>query len=185
MERIITGEVRLSYVNVWEPKEDNNGNMRYSTAILIPKSDKNTIETIKNGISQAVNAWKEEFGKVPKDLRLPLRDGDETDYPEYADHYFINAKSSQKPAIVNQQVQAVNDQSEIYSGVYARVSLSFYPYNVKGNRGIACGLGNIQKVRDGERLGGAGANAATEFDVIEGAQTPDDSNELERALLGL
>ena len=66
----------------------------------------------------------------------------------------MNANSKEKPQIVDRNVQAILDRSEVYSGCYARVSISIYPFNSSGNRGIACGLGNIQKIADGESLGG-------------------------------
>jgi hypothetical protein len=98
-------------------------------------------------------------------LKTPLRDGD-TERPDdeaYAGHWFINANSNTAPGVVNANREPVIDTSEIYSGVYARVSLSFYAFNSNGNRGIACGLQNIQKVRDGESLGSR-ANAEDDFD---------------------
>lgn len=64
-------------------------------------------------------------------------------------------------------MQPIIDRSEIYSGVYARVSISLYAFSVNGNKGVACGLGNIQKIRDGEPLGGH-TNASNDFDAVDG-----------------
>ena len=103
----------------------------------------------------------------PAALHLPLRDGDtERDDDNYAGCYFINANSKTAPQIVDKRVRPILDRSEVYSGVYAIVSLSFYAFNTNGNRGVACGLGNIQKVRDGEPLGGR-TNAASEFETLD------------------
>lgn len=96
-------------------------------------------------------------GKKPNKaaIKLPLRDGDiERDDEAYKGHYFINANSTTAPQIVDRAVKPILDRSEVYSGCYARVSLNFYAFNSNGNKGIACGLGNIQKIRDGESLGG-------------------------------
>ena len=95
--------------------------------------------------------------------QLPLRDGDtERDDEAYKNSFFVNANSTTAPQIVDRSVQPILDRSEVYSGCYARVSVNFYAFNSNGNRGIACGLGNIQKVRDGEPLGGK-SSAADDF----------------------
>lgn len=104
-------------------------------------------------------------GKVPPKgaLKLPLRDGDaERDDEAYKGAYFVNANSTTAPQIVDKAVQPILDRAEVYSGCYARVSINFYAFNTNGNKGIACGLGNIQKVRDGEPLSGR-TSAADDF----------------------
>ena len=104
-------------------------------------------------------------GKVPPKgaLKLPLRDGDaERDDEAYKGAYFVNANSTTAPQIVDKAVQPILDRAEVYSGCYARVSSNFYAFNTNGNKGIACGLGNIQKVRDGEPLSGR-TSAADDF----------------------
>ena len=99
-------------------------------------------------------------------LKLPLRDGDtERDDEAYKGHWFINANSISAPQIVDRQVKPILDRSEVYSGCYARVALSFYAYNSNGSKGIACGLGNIQKIRDGEPLGGR-TSATDDFSSV-------------------
>lgn len=167
--KVVTGVVRLSYANVWEPKSINGGAEKYSVSLIIPKSDTKTITAINTAVDAAIEEGKGKFGgKVPNKaaLKLPLRDGD-IDRPDdeaYADCYFVNANSNTPPQVVNKQVEPILDRSEIYSGVYARVSINFYAFNSNGNKGIACGLGNIQKIRDGEPLGGH-SNAADDFDT--------------------
>lgn len=165
--KVITGIVRLSYANVWEPKSINGGAEKFSVSLIIPKSDTKTIAAINAAVDAAIEEGRVKLGgKVPNKsaLKLPLRDGD-IDRPDdeaYANAYFVNANSSTAPQIVNQQVEPILDRSEVYSGVYARVSINFYAFNSNGNKGIACGLGNIQKVRDGEPLGSR-SNAADDF----------------------
>jgi hypothetical protein len=164
---VITGVVRLSYANVHEPKSINGSAEKYSVSLIIPKGDKKTVAAINTAIDAAIEEGKGKFGgKVPNKaaLKLPLRDGgiDRPDDEAYADCYFINANSKAAPQIVDRDLNPIMDRSEVYSGVYARVSVNFYAFNSNGNRGVACGLGNIQKVRDGEPLGGR-SSAADDF----------------------
>ena len=165
--KVITGIARLSYANIWEPKSINGGAEKYSVSVIVPKSDTKTLDAIRRAVDAAIEEGKGKFGgKVPAKsaLKLPLRDGD-IDRPDdeaYADSYFINANSNTAPQVVDTALNPILDRSEVYSGVYARVSVNFYAFNSNGNRGIACGLGNIQKIRDGEPLGGR-ANAADDF----------------------
>lgn len=157
MTKVITGKVRMSYANVWEPQSVNGGEPKYSVSLIIPKSDKKTLEKIKKAIEEAKKEGLSKLGgKIPANLKTPLRDGD-VDRPDdeaYADSYFINANSKIKPGIVNRNVEPILDQSEFYSGCYGRASIVFYAYNANGNKGIACGLQNLQKLEDGEPLGG-------------------------------
>ncbi len=168
--KVVTGVVRLSYANVWEPKSINGGAEKYSVSLIIPKSDKKTISEIEKAIDNAIKEGASKFGgKVPNKstLKLPLRDGDsERDDEAYKDSFFVNANSTTAPQIVDTRVQPILDRNEVYSGVYARVSITFYAFNSNGNKGIACGLGNIQKVRDGEPLGGR-SNATDDFTTLE------------------
>lgn len=165
--RIVTGEVRLSYANVWEPKSIQGGAPKYSVSLIIPKSDTETLGAISRAIDAAIEAGTGKFGgKTPNKatLKLPLRDGDiEKDDEAYAGAMFLNANSQTPPQIVDEHVSPVLDRAEVYSGCYARVSLSFYAFNTNGNKGIACGLGNIQKLRDGDVLGGGHVSAASDF----------------------
>ena len=167
--KVVTGIVRLSYANVWEPKSISGGDPKYSCSIIIPKSDTDTVNAINAAIECAMKEGIGKFGgKIPPKgaLKMPLRDGDtERDDDAYAGCYFVNANSKTAPQIVDKYVRPILDRSEVYSGVYAHVSLSFYAFNTNGNKGIACGLGNIQKVRDGEPLGGK-STAADDFATL-------------------
>ena len=179
--KIITGVCRLSYANIWQAKSINGGTPKYSTSVLIPKSDMKTIANVKAAIEAAYyegeSKLKGNSKTVPAltSLKMPLRDGD-TERPDdeaYAGHWFLNANSNTAPGVVDANREPIYDTSEIYSGVYARVSLTFYAFNSNGNRGIACGLQNIQKVRDGESLGG---KPKAEEDFNDGFQVEDDSD---------
>jgi len=169
--KVITGLVRLSYANLWEPKAVNEGaTPKYSVSVIIPKSDKETIAKINNAIDAAIEEGIGKFGgKKPNKaaIKIPIRDGDieREEDAAYADAFFVNANSTTAPQIVDIKVQPILDRSEVYSGVYARVSLNFYAFNSNGNKGVACGLGNIQKVKDGEPLGGK-TDATKEFEEV-------------------
>ena len=161
--KVITGKnTRWSYANVWDPKSINGGAPKYSVSLIIPKSDTATIEKIKAAIKAAYEEGESKLkgnGKtVPplESLKTPLRDGDleRPDDEAYHDSYFINANSSSAPGIVDANCQPILDRSEVYSGVYGRASINLYAFNSNGNKGIACGLNNLLKIRDGEPLGG-------------------------------
>ena len=172
--KVITGpETRWSYANVWEPKSINGGAPKYSVSLIIPKSDTKTVEKIKAAIKAA---YDEGQGKLKGNsrtvpalsvLKTPLRDGDteRPDDPVYANSYFINANSASAPGIVDADCQPIIDRSEVYSGVYGRASINFYAFNSNGNKGIACSLNNLQKIRDGEPLG---THSSAEDDFNDG-----------------
>ena len=168
--KVVTGVVRLSYANVWEPKSINGGDEKYSVSLIIPKSDKKTIADINKAVDAAIKVGVGKFGgKIPNKtaLKLPLRDGDaERDDEAYKDSYFVNANSATAPQIVDTKVQPILNRDEVYSGCFARVSITFYAFNSNGNRGIACGLGNIQKVADGDPLSSR-STAEDDFTSLE------------------
>lgn len=161
---------RISFANIWEPKAINGGDEKYSVSCLIPKSDKKTITRIQKAVEAAKEDGKARkwSGKIPPNLKLPLRDGDidRPDDENYEDCYFLNASSKDAPQVVDRKVNPVLDPMMVYSGCYCNVSVNFYAFNANGNRGVAAGLGNIQFVRDGERLSGK-ASADADFDALE------------------
>ena len=159
---IYNGKTRWSYANVWDPKSINGGTPKYSVSLIIPKSDVATVKKIEAAIQAAYEEGESKLKgsskSVPslKVLKTPLRDGDleRPDDAAYADSYFINANSASAPGIVDADRQPILERSEVYSGVYGRASINFYAFNSNGNKGIACGLNNLQKIADGEPLGG-------------------------------
>lgn len=184
--KVILRNVRLSYANVWEPRTAEDGaKPKYSASLIIPKTDTSTIAAIRAAIKEAIGSAETKL-KIPgpgdprrdaiiSRLKTPLRDGD-LDRPDdeaYTGSYFINAASTNKPGIVDAQVNPILDRAEVYSGCYANVSVNFYAYNTNGNRGIAAGLNNLQKVRDGEPLGGA-APASADFTPVSFTEDADD-----------
>lgn len=161
--KVITGEnVRWSYANVWDPKSINGSAPKYSVSLIIPKSDKATVAKINAAIQAAYEEGESKLKGNSKSvpalsvLKTPLRDGDleRPDDEAYKNSYFVNANSATAPGIVDADRQPILDRSEVYSGVYGRASINFYAFNSNGNKGIACGLNNLQKIKDGEPLGG-------------------------------
>ena len=161
---------RISFANIWEPKAINGGDEKYSVSCLIPKCDKKTIARIQKAVEAAKEDGKTRKwgGKIPPNLKLPLRDGDidRPDDENYEDCFFLNASSKDAPQVVDRKVNPILDPMMVYSGCYCNVSVNFYAFNANGNRGVAVGLGNIQFVRDGERLSGK-ASADADFDALE------------------
>lgn len=161
--KVITGpKTRWSYANVWDAKSINGGAPKYSVSLIIPKSDTKTVEKLQAAIKAAYEEGQSKLkgnGKsVPalSAIKTPLRDGDaeRPDDEAYRNSYFINANSATAPGIVDADRNPILERSEVYSGVYGRASINLYAFNSNGNRGIACGLNNLQKISDGEPLGG-------------------------------
>ncbi len=175
--KIVTGLVRLSYLHIWEPVAIEEGQpKKYSASLIIPKSDKATLSAIKTAIDAAKEQGKAKFGgKVPTSLKTPLRDGD-VERPEddnYKGSYFINANSTTRPGVVDKNIQQIMNQDELYSGCYGKVSITFYAFNTSGNKGIACGLNHIMKIKDGEALGGR-SSAESDFANVTNEDVEDD-----------
>ncbi len=164
---ITTGKVRFSYCHLFAPYANNPGQEpKYSMMVLVDKKDKKTLDKINAAIEEAKLKGKSEKwgGKVPANLKTPLRDGDEEHPGEapYAGKMFFNCSAKQRPGIVDADINPIIDPEEVYSGCYGRVNVAFYPYDASGNRGVAAGLNHVQKLADGERLGG-GVSVETAF----------------------
>lgn len=185
--KIVIGECRLSYCHLFTPEAASEGSeKKYSVSIIIPKSNKKLVNEIKAAIAAAAQAGIAKFGgRKPANLKTPLRDGDE-DRPDdeaYADSWFINATSRTKPGVVKAskvmgetKLVEVTDEDDVYSGCYGWVSVNFFAYNNAGNRGIAAGLNNVLKTKDGEFLGGR-SSAQSDFSGIDlGGSLEDDED---------
>lgn len=162
---VTTGKVRLSYVHLFSPYAHNPGqDPKYSTTILVPKSDIASKQRIDMAINKAIEAGvKDKWGGVrPPILGIPVYDGDgvrpSDGLPfgqECKGHWVFTASSKQPISVVDTGLNPIMDQTAVYSGIYARVSVTFFPYNSNGKKGIGCGLGPVQKLEDGEPLGGS------------------------------
>lgn len=174
--KVVFGPCRLSYThlfNKFAPKGDTAG-AKFMTNVLIPAGETETLNAIKKAIENAktqgiTSKWG---GKEPKKLDLPLRDGNDKDDEVYADKFYLNAKSSTRPGIVDRNKVAIVDEEEVYSGMWAVVSVTFYPYDTNGNRGVACGLNNVMKFKDDEKFGGRNS-AENDFAGIDNEEDDD------------
>lgn len=172
LKQVVTGKARLSYVHLFTPYASQQGaEPKYSVTILVPKSDVATKQRIDAAINAAIqegiaSKWN---GVRPPVLAIPVYDGDgvrPSDGMPFGDeckgHWVFTASSKQAPQVVDISINPIINQSEIYSGIYGRVSVRFFPYASNGKKGIGCGLGNVQKLEDGEPLGGR-TSAASDF----------------------
>ena len=177
---VTTGKVRLSYCHLFQPYANQpNQEPKFSTTLLIPKSDIATKARIDSAIQAAIQAgvaskWS---GVRPVQPQTPVWDGDglrkngEPFGPEAKGHWVITASSKQQQAVVDMALNPIINQTEVYSGMYARVNINFFPYFNSGNKGVGCGLGPIQKIADGEPLGGQ-MSAEVAFGDSAGAYIP-------------
>ena len=165
--KVVTRKVRFSYVNVWKPTAVEEGQEpKYNTSILIPKEDTVTIKKIEDAIATEYELLKSENGgKDLKKWHNPLKDGD-VEYPEdenMAGMMFLRAASKQKPGIVDKAAEPIMEQDEFYSGCWGRASLNFFKFSVPTNKGVGVGLNHVQKLADGEHLGGSRSTAEEDF----------------------
>jgi len=171
--KLITGRVRASFVNVFQPRlNELSGKEEFSMTLLVPKTDKATLASIKKAQEEAIALkWQ---GKPPVGLQLPLHDGDGEkpnggEYgPECANHWVLNVKSNRRPGIVDREMNEIIDPNEFISGDYCRVSLGAYAYDNK-RRGVAFGLNNIQVLDKGDPLGGSRTRPEDDFGRVPGS----------------
>lgn len=177
-----TGLVRLTFANVWTPR-DSFGEDKYSATLLIPKTDKVTIAKLKECIENAKVNGADKLNGAKK-VKSTLKDGNDVDadgeeYPEeYKGHYALNTSSKRQPGIVNKNLEKILDQNEVYSGCYVVANINFYAYNSNGNKGIACGLNHIMKIKDGEHLGGV-VSVDQAFSKVDISQFFEDGEEID------
>jgi hypothetical protein len=185
---VTTPPFRLSYPNVFQPrKNEMNGKEEYSVVALFKKEE--DLEPLKEAVKAAIiKKWGADKKNWPKGMRSPFRqqeerakEGDNGELimpPGYEEGaVFINAKSQQAPGVVDQKVQPIINESDIYAGCWARAQINAYAYDMKGNRGVAFGLNHLQKVKDDEPIGGR-TTPDMAFAPVEGAggdaETADD-----------
>lgn len=174
--RVKTPVFRSTYAFVFEPRETPNGEMKYQICMIFDKDNFNDLKPVVQAIA---NATAKKFGvnpaKWPKTLKCPLRDGDEErDGSEYENGFFMNSGSKNKPGIVDRQLNPLMSADEFYSGCYARASLTFYGYDVSGNKGVGTGLNNLLFWEDGKRLDGT-TEAGDDFSEFKTEAKADDA----------
>lgn len=164
-----TGTVRAAFVNVWEPVDNlNSGKEKYSMCLIIRKEDEKTLDRFRKAEAAVIAAVKAaNSGKLPKNFKLPLRDADDDedkeDNPAFEGCYFVNVSSVRKPKIVDRELEEIKDEELFYSGVYCRVKLNLFSFEKNGNKGIAVGFSNVQKVKSGDHIGGGSTKPEDDF----------------------
>ena len=162
--KVVTGKVRFSYVNIFEPKASEDGGVpKYSITLLIPKSDTATLGKIDAAIKEAAENFRKKNGaaSLPANPVTPLHDGDgfkpsgDPYGPECKGCYVmaVSCSEKQKPVVVDAFGNAITNPAEVFSGCYGRASINFYGYNNR-KKGVGGGLLAVQKLHDGEPLGG-------------------------------
>lgn len=184
-KKVVTGKVRLSYCHLTEPyAQSAKDDPKYSTVIIIPKSDKATLRAIKAAqkIAAEEGVASKWGGRNPKNLHYTLKDGDvDADLernPEYEGCYYMSVSSgTQRPGLVDRKLEPITDASEVYSGVYARVSMTAFPYDWQGNKGVSFGLNHVQKIADGEPFGGR-TRAEDDFEELDEDEYDEEDDDL-------
>jgi hypothetical protein len=167
--RITTKKVRIAFANVFEPVDKlNTGTPKYSACLLIPKDDEEGVDRIQDAIDYVTEEYKKaNGGKLPRNFKLPLRDGDEedekADNPDFQGHYFMNVSSVRKPTIVDRDMEKIEDAEDFFSGCYCRVALNFFSFDKQGSKGIAVGFSNIQKIKKGPYIGSGASSPEEDF----------------------
>lgn len=184
LTNVTTGEVRLSYVHLFKPYAYQPGQEeKFQVTVLVPKSDIDTMGRINSAIETAKQKGISEKwnGICPPILATPVYDGDGVRPsdgmafgPECKGHWVFtaSAKADYPPEVVDAQGNPIINQSAVYSGMYARVNVNFFPYAFGGKKGIGCGLGPVQKRRDGESLGGGSLSASQAFGAPQPQAVP-------------
>lgn len=184
LTNVTTGEVRLSYVHLFKPYAAMSGQEeKYSATVLVPKTDVDTMNRINAAIEAAkqkgiAEKWN---GQCPPIVPTPVHDGDgvrPSDGMEFGSEckghwvFTASAKVDYPPEVVDSMGNPIINQSEVYSGMYGKINVNFFPYSFGGKKGIGCGLGSVMKTRDGEALGGSAPTAAQAFGFGQQPQTP-------------
>ena len=169
-DKIITPEFRAAFISVFRataPRENPDGKKKYSVrAVFMPDED---ISELKKAASEAASA---KWGKnVPKNVRSPFRTNEELDnpipgVPDDAVIMTFSANEDRRPGVVDNRLQDIIDESELYSGAWFRAQVRAYCYEQAGNRGISFGLENIQKLRDDDPLGSGRMPASKAFEAF-------------------
>lgn len=185
-KKLKTPEARASYAKVFKPElNDLNGKMEYSIVALFPfgKNDPRLKELKEAAKAAIVKKWGPDKEKWPSNMKSPFRDqGERKKEGKLPDGYvegniFMTIKSDTKPGIVDRNVDTITEDSgDFYSGCWFNASVRAYAYDNKGNKGVAFGLGNIQKVRDDDAFGGF-AKAEDEFDALDGESSSNDGDD--------
>lgn len=153
---VMTPRFRVSFPNVLRPGKpmQPGAEPKYGVTMLFPKGT--DLSAMKKAAEAAcLVAWGPDTSKWPKNFRKPFRDQGEKEFEGYeAGAVFVTATSSKRPGLVDAQVNEILEEKDFYPGCYARATVNAFVYDKAGNKGVSFGLNNIQKLADGEPLGG-------------------------------
>lgn len=156
-ENLKSPKARLSFPNLFQARGFEGQEAKYGCTLIFDKAAQATPEFAAMKAAAGAAA-KDKWGdKLPSNLRNPIRKCEEKDsynVPEFEGCVFINVSTKQKPGVVDEKVQPIIEEGEIYGGCYVRCTLSVYAYDMSGNKGVSFGLRNVQKVGDGDSFGG-------------------------------
>ena len=173
MDNLITPEFRAAFISVFRATAMKNADgttskPKYSIRAAFPPTAK--LEALKK---EAETAAKDKWGdKIPKTLRSPFRLNEELETPivGIGDDWVVmsfSANEDRRPGIVDAELQAVIDDTDIYSGAWFRAQVRAFAYDTAGNKGVSFGLQNVQKLRDDDPLGNGRIPASKAFDPVD------------------
>jgi len=174
-EKLITPNFRAAYISVFratsmKQADGSEGAPKFSIrACFPPTADLSALK------KEAELAAREKFGdKIPKTLRSPFRLNEELDNPVVGigDNWVIvsfSANADRRPGIVDAKLQDIIDDADVYSGSWYRAQVNAYGYDKAGNKGVAFGLQNVQKIKDDDPIGNGRIPASKAFEPVEGA----------------
>jgi hypothetical protein len=165
--KVMTPQFRVSFPNVLRPGKPMKAGdePKYGVTMLFPKGQ--DLSKMKAAAHAAcVESWGADQSKWPKNFRNPFRDQSEKAFEGYeAGAIFVTAKSKNRPGLVDVNVLDIIEEKDFYPGCYARATVNAFCYEYMGNKGVAFGLNNVQKLKDGEPLGGR-TRATDDFEAV-------------------
>ena len=154
---VISNSVRWTNVHVFKPTSIRGSKPRYSTTLIIPKSDIETISKVQSALQDAYEDLQRFDDSTPdfSKIKNPLQDGDICfpNKPEYRDSYFINAYSYEPLGVFDEELNPLQTPSEVYNGVWGKADITFFPYHYGDTFGIGCNLNGLQKLKDDRPIG--------------------------------
>lgn len=181
--RVTTPMFRVSYPHLWKASGLNKSAPKYSVTMLFKKDD--DLSAVKRAMLQAkINKFGKDKEQWPEDIESPVVDGDSKknkDKDGYKGHWAIKASSSedQKPYVVDQDVEPITEQSDMYPGCYAMANVLAYVWEYpenSGNFGVGFILNGVQKVKEGKPFGNK-KSAKDVFAPIDADEFGDDESE--------
>jgi hypothetical protein len=158
--KLISPKFRGSFVVLRKPRSFGDSEPKFSITMVL-KEDDPFWKKLKAACHEAaLKRWD----KLPKNLKLPIRDGSETEYDDWQGCMFARCDSEERPGIVDADLEDLTDPAKLYSGAWYRVSIRPYAWHFpQGNKkGVSLQLDNVMFVRDDDPFSGR-ASATDDF----------------------